>query len=131
MRCSALRIAAIALALGGCSRTPAITPDGASGTGPEDAAVAAEVAGVVEAVRPNDPVGFDPAVLATADDAAAILPAGSRIEVRPGSTVVSGDEATVDADVVTPGAPNVPTWVFLHRVDGRWLIYGTLPLEQP
>lgn len=90
-----------------------------------EAAAATEA---VESVRPGRMQGFDPAVWRSVPDKATVLPPGARLRVVAGSFVGNGTSATVDAVISSSGEPNQRAWVFLRKVRGDWLIYGTLPL---
>jgi hypothetical protein len=89
----------------------------------------AEVVAVVESLTAGSPAGFDPAAWADATDQAAVLPTGATVEVVEDSTVFEGDTATVDVTVAAPGSEPQAHWLFLHKVDGGWLVYGSMPLE--
>jgi hypothetical protein len=109
-----------------CSEGEAGTKRSAMPAQEADAIAASQV---VESLEPGSPAGFDPAAWADAADQASVLPLGATLEVLDGATVVKGDQASVDALIATPGQSATRHWVFLHRVDGEWLVFGSLPLE--
>lgn len=96
------------------------------GASPEDEAAAAKV--VVEAVTPGQMQGFDPAVWDSVRNKASVLPPGASLRVVDQSFVGGGESATIDAVLSRPGEPDEKVWVFLRKMNGRWVIYRTLPL---
>jgi hypothetical protein len=102
--------------------------DGSDSKDSGRAAQAAAATAVVEQVRPGRMQGFDPAVWRSIPDKATVLPPGARLQVVPGSFVGNRTSATVDAVISNSGPPDQRAWVFLRKVRGDWLIYGTLPL---
>ena len=97
-------------------------------TQPEESEVD-KVVEALESLKPGEPAGFDPVSWADAQDTNAILPAGTSVKVIDGSVVVTGTEATADVTVSGSGQPESRSWVFLHKVNDKWLVAGTLPLE--
>ena len=83
----------------------------------------------VESLRPGDPAGFDADSWSAAVNTDQVLPPGATLAVQPDSVIVTGDEATVDVVMAVPGQPDSQSWVFLRKVSGDWVVYGSLPLE--
>lgn len=91
----------------------------------------AAVVELIESLRPGSPVGFDPEVWAQAADTDAVLPEGATLEVEPDSVIVDGDTATADVVMSVPGREATRNWVFVRRLDGEWVVYGSMELELP
>lgn len=89
----------------------------------------AAVVKVVEQLRSNDASGFDPASWAAAADHAAVIPTGGKLTVDAKTSDVRDDTASVDATLSVPGGASQREWLFLHKANGVWLVYASLPLE--
>lgn len=96
-----------------------------------DAAVDRQAAAaVVMGLRPDSSRGFDAASWADATDPAKVIPAGGRVVPDAKSWDIREKQATVDVSLRVPGQPAQRHWLFLHKVDGKWLVYGSFPLDQ-
>ena len=122
----------IAFAPLGCSSKDA--PTTSASTAPETSTTLAQndvelVTSVVDSLKPGEPAGFDPQAWSDAVNQQAVLPPGATLTLIRDSVVVTGNEASVDVTMEVPGQPATRNWLFLHKLDGEWLIYGTLPLD--
>lgn len=100
-------------------------------TASEDSKERRAAIATVTRLRPQDPRGFDPDAWSRAQDVASVIPRNGRVVPLQESWVAHGDEATIDVVLRVPGQPPQKHWLFMRKVDGAWLVYGSLPLEEP
>ncbi|MEO6469246.1 MAG: hypothetical protein ABIP21_09100 [Acidimicrobiia bacterium] len=85
----------------------------------------------VKSLRTGDSKGFDPAAWAAATDQQAVLPIGATLTPDPKRWELHGEAASIDATLTVPGQSPQRLWVLLHKRDGKWLVYGSMPLDTP